>query len=92
MASEQLTADGSAQPLTVTSYTFDALLADEQATLPCPAITPDRRCPHDLRDREHLVEQVCGVGKFRRIDHAGPSASLPLPAATARTRAARSIA
>ena len=29
--------DGSAQPLTVTSYTYDALPADEQATLPSPA-------------------------------------------------------
>lgn len=29
--------DGSAQPLTVTSYTYEALPADEQATLPSPA-------------------------------------------------------
>jgi predicted nuclease of restriction endonuclease-like (RecB) superfamily len=29
--------DGSAQPLAVTSYTYDALPADEQATLPSPA-------------------------------------------------------
>jgi hypothetical protein len=32
--------DGSSQPLTVTSYTYEALPADEQATLPSPeAIT-----------------------------------------------------
>ena len=29
--------DGSAQPLTVTSYTYEALPVDEQATLPSPA-------------------------------------------------------
>ncbi|WP_434612797.1 PDDEXK nuclease domain-containing protein [Arthrobacter sp. A5] len=29
--------DGSAQPLTVASYTYEALPADEQATLPSPA-------------------------------------------------------
>lgn len=29
--------DGSAQPLTVTSYTYETLPADEQATLPSPA-------------------------------------------------------
>ncbi|BAS14498.1 hypothetical protein AHiyo8_28010 [Arthrobacter sp. Hiyo8] len=29
--------EGSAQPLTVASYTYDALPADEQATLPSPA-------------------------------------------------------
>ncbi|GAP55146.1 conserved hypothetical protein [Arthrobacter sp. Hiyo6] len=29
--------DGSAQPLTFTSYTYEALLVDEQATLPSPA-------------------------------------------------------
>ncbi|GAA5201908.1 hypothetical protein GCM10023346_47420 [Arthrobacter gyeryongensis] len=29
--------DGSAQPLAVTSYTYEAIPADEQATLPSPA-------------------------------------------------------
>ena len=45
-----------------------------------------------ISEFEPLGAHVCGIGKFRRIDHAGPGDSLPLPAATVRTRAARSIA
>jgi hypothetical protein len=49
----------------------------------CLIPPPDVGCPHDLRDCDPLAAQASGLGKFRRIDHSGPSASLPLPVETA---------